>query len=238
MLPRTEQWLFDLGTLPEPFPWNDGSGSPVDVGWNRNVRLGNNRDKDNSLTKKLGLHAFGNLQEDFSILCCVLFWRRAVGTCPTGRSEGGCRGQRRVLWVSKGVKAQALLEGCCWVRARPASFVAWEGRRRALGVVHGSGKMQEPLSGPLWPLSPAEGEEEWAGSRVGGLRRNGNILFFTFTLSGSISSIIYSTSNIFWISSNTAQAPSHPESLPDHSDLNKPLLSLLLFFPASHLLKM
>lgn len=32
MLPRTEKCLFDLGTLPEPFPWNDGSGSPVDVG--------------------------------------------------------------------------------------------------------------------------------------------------------------------------------------------------------------
>lgn len=35
------------------------------------MRLGNNRDKDNSLTKKLGLHAFVNLQEDFSI--CVVF---------------------------------------------------------------------------------------------------------------------------------------------------------------------
>lgn len=68
-----------------PFPWNDGSGSPVDVGRNRNVRLGNNRDKENSLTKKLGLHAFVNLHKRIFRLCVVF--------C----SEGGLS-ERVLLW--------------------------------------------------------------------------------------------------------------------------------------------
>lgn len=71
------------------FPWNDGSGSPVDVGRNRNVRLVNNSDKD-SLNKTMSqdFHAFVELQEHFPVLYSVLYVRWALRACPA-RVEGG-----------------------------------------------------------------------------------------------------------------------------------------------------